>query len=686
MPQLRFWYHLYGIGIEGLNVEVRTAGKWQVVKTFNGPQQTSITSPWKELVVSLAPFKGDTIQVRIVGERKFQSLYATSISIDDFQIVNAPTCPESENLVATAISDTAVQLNWLSGGASNWQIAYRILGSSNPFTIIQASAKPFILGGLSSNTTYEIMVRDSCGLGDTGPFSISDTVTTLCGYITFPYLENFDGPNWVIGNMGSNANNQIDDCWYRQPLSSPSFGPYGSPTFSTNTGPLTDYSGTGKFLYTEASDGVGAGKINMPLVIVPDSADKPYLKFAYHMYGSDIHSLKVKIDNGKGAGLVNVWQLNGQQQISSAAAWRVDSISLDDYANDTITIQFIGRNTGYNGDVAIDEVELKFCSPVAADIQNQNNYLSVSFDTTATTGASQFIWDFGNGKTDSSVSPVHIYDSAGTYQMHLYAYNGCGKSDTVSKIITVCDTLYAGFSTSINGDTLFYYADSSNNAVGFDWNLDDGKTSTAQSSYLVFDSTGYKTIILTSYNTCGDTITSTRNIAVCPKPIARWSYDTLTPTGTGLRVQFTSTNSKYASNYHWDFGDGQTGTGPSPIHTYSTVSYHYQVVLTVKNGCGDADTLQSRLRYIGLDELSEAGQIDLYPNPTNGVVRIKASDRKLQPASIVVYNNAGKKVPVKTESVGDELEISLHRFPPGVYFIKVNDTKNNAVYKVIKTE
>ena len=588
-----------------------------------------------------------------------------------------------------SLTANSALLSWTGGGASSWQIAVRDTSQSAGFIIVNANSNPYWLSNLSQNTTYEIIVRDSCGPGDLSLWSLPLEFTTRCGMITFPYLETFDGPEWQKG-PGSTINNgshKISVCWTKANIPNLDFGTGQSNTNSFSTGPSADYSGTGKYIYTEASNGIEAGKINMPLVIVPDSSENPYLKFAYHMYGSNIHSLKVKIDDGNGSGLVNVWQLNGQQQISSNSPWLFDSISLKAYAFDTITIQFIGRNTGYNGDVAIDEVELKFCSPVSTGITNQNNFLSVNFDTTATTGASHFVWDFGNGKTDSAASALHQYDSAGTYQVMIYAYNDCGKGDTAYKTITVCDTLSADFTTYISGDTLFCNADTTNNAIGFEWNLDDGHTDTVQNSYITYDTTGYKTISLTTYNNCGDTIISTKNIAVCPKPVAHWSYDTLPPIGIGLRLQFTTTNSKYATNYYWDFGDGQTGSGPNPIHTYSTVSYHYQVTLRVENGCGDSDTLQSRLRHIDLEEVGTVHNIHLYPNPTNGLVRILSTHGKLDVNDIAIYSAEGQRQAVKPETIGpNEVEVSLHRFSPGIYFVEILNNNTNSVYKLVKTE
>ena len=46
------------------------------------------------------------------------------------------------------------------------------------------------------------------------------------------------------------------------------------------------------------------------------------------------------------------------------------------------------------------------------------------------------------------------------------------------------------------------------------------------------------------------------------------------------------------SNYHWNFGDGTSGSGVSPLHTYWTNGF-YWVVLTVTDNDGATDTFQN---------------------------------------------------------------------------------------------
>ena len=89
----------------------------------------------------------------------------------------------------------------------------------------------------------------------------------------------------------------------------------------------------------------------------------------------------------------------------------------------------------------------------------------------------------------------------------------------------------------------------------------------------------------------GQTTYASTQVEVYPNPVANFTATTVCQ---GQTTQFTSTSTTnpigsggayQITSYTWDFGDGQTGAGPNPSHTYAQGG-DYQVTLTVSTGNG----------------------------------------------------------------------------------------------------
>jgi len=127
------------------------------------------------------------------------------------------------------------------------------------------------------------------------------------------------------------------------------------------------------------------------------------------------------------------------------------------------------------------------------------------------------------------------------------------------------------------------FTDNSTGATSWSWNFGAGAvpaTANTQGPHTVtYNSSGSKTVSLTINGNV--TVTKPDYITVYSNPVAGF-----TSSVNDLTATFTNT-SQNATTYLWDFGDGNTSTQTSPVHTYADYG-QYQVTLTANSQmCGD---------------------------------------------------------------------------------------------------
>lgn len=238
--------------------------------------------------------------------------------------------------------------------------------------------------------------------------------------------------------------------------------------------------------------------------------------------------------------------------------------------------------------------------------------LTVMFNNLST-GASNYAWDFGDGVQSTETSPTHIYLNSGitdiVHTVRLTSTSPFGCSDTASVQITVAPGVTAGFiHNGIPGcapmDVTF--TNTSTGAGSYLWDFGDGNTSTAFSPSHTFVNTSFfldiRTVTLTATSPAGCSAAATQQIMVYPTP--NFTFVATPDSGCSpLTVTFPSVVG--AVSYAWDFGDGTTGAGPSPTHTYlnsTTNDQTFTVSLVGSNAFGCTD--------------STTADVLVYPNPT----------------------------------------------------------------------
>jgi len=229
-------------------------------------------------------------------------------------------------------------------------------------------------------------------------------------------------------------------------------------------------------------------------------------------------------------------------------------------------------------------------------------FVNTSFSSTATS----YEWDFGDGSTSNASTTSHQYAANGDYDVRFIVHTSNGCSDTLIQTIQVYDPIaeFAGDNITKSCPNPALITNFTNNSTGgssYEWFFGDGGTSTLMNPAHAFSQVDSFdiTLIATSVNGCTDTISKLDYIQV-GGPFAELEYSTI-ESCTGSDIQFI-VKGDGVTEYTWDFGDGNALTSvPTAANDTITFAYavpgRYQPVLIAEDlsGC--------RIPYIGADSI-----------------------------------------------------------------------------------
>jgi PKD repeat protein len=215
----------------------------------------------------------------------------------------------------------------------------------------------------------------------------------------------------------------------------------------------------------------------------------------------------------------------------------------------------------------------------------------------ASSGATSWAWNFGDGATSSLQNPIHVYAAPGTYTIQLTA-GGSGGQSFASHAVSVVSGIAADFSFSPSNPTTLqnvtFFDRSSGNVVAWQWSFGDGSTSSSQNPVKRYSFAGSYAVALTVSTATGLTSTSSHIISVttaipaAPPVSAAFDVSASSPAVHDL-VTFTDRSSGSPTSWQWSFGDGATSTAQNPAHAYAAQS-SYAVTLTVANATSSSTT------------------------------------------------------------------------------------------------
>ncbi|MEP7263012.1 MAG: PKD domain-containing protein [Bacteroidota bacterium] len=221
--------------------------------------------------------------------------------------------------------------------------------------------------------------------------------------------------------------------------------------------------------------------------------------------------------------------------------------------------------------------------------------MNVQF-TNTTSGATSFVWDFGNGSGSTQANPSNIYIASGVYTVILTTSGSSGTSSSTTTITVVngpVANFHAASTSACQSSGIVQFVNTSTSFDSCVWDFGDGTTTQVTSPSHIYSLPGLFTVTLVVYDRadgCSNSISKNQYINVMPLPTAVISVNDSVSCSSSHVFQFTGTGNNI-NNWHWDFGDGTTSSLQNPAHIYNDTGY-FDVHVTITGLSGCADTLK----------------------------------------------------------------------------------------------
>lgn len=221
---------------------------------------------------------------------------------------------------------------------------------------------------------------------------------------------------------------------------------------------------------------------------------------------------------------------------------------------------------------------------------------TITFNNTST-GATNYLWDFGDGTTSTSTNTnvIKTFASKGVYVIKLVATSANGCKDSISQTINLLDKPTASFTANtvtqcLGGNNFIFTNTSTGSIADAVWYFGDGTFSPLANPSKAYAAFGVYTVklVVTGTNGCKDS--TTINVTVLDKPVTSFNLVGFSACSGSLSISLNNTTIG-ATGFVWNFGDGTTSTQTNPVKTYATTG-SYVVKLVATNGSGCADSTQ----------------------------------------------------------------------------------------------
>ena len=474
-----------------------------------------------------------------------------------------PSCP-SRVLQFTVLgnydSDNSVQWNFGDGFIASSSFAEHAYAATGDFTVTMT------------------VTNSNCGtVMDSAQIEITDTII----------------PEVHVHSYGTGTNicpGENFPFFYDEDLSI--FWDFGDGVTSTDPYPVHSYDSVGNHTVSISVTNECGNTGTIDTIITVSNNVVPFVSFSKDKLLACPNEF-IKFTGGAGFGYTYFWEFDagttadGQVVTHSFAQTGIHTIDL-------FVTNECGNSDSTSGTITITDT----LTPVGwMYISDKTICPGTEIQLIAQSGHAQYVWDFGDGNTDSIQTISYTYNNVGTYPIQLTLENECGNSVTYFDTVIVDPTFSPTASFSLSqltycpGSSVQFNYDGSSDAVNYFWNFGDTSTDTLPNPTHAYSDTGIYSVTLITTNACNKTDTFINPITINSSATALAAFEVYPDINVCPSTLLSFVNlSSDTGNCFWDFGDGTTSTTPNPTHIYSSGG-NYLVKLTATNNCGNSSII-----------------------------------------------------------------------------------------------
>ena len=299
------------------------------------------------------------------------------------------------------------------------------------------------------------------------------------------------------------------------------------------------------------------------------------------------------------------------------------------------------------------------------ELDSNTNSVDVNFDGSNSNdpdgGTLTYTWDFGDGWIGSGATLSHTYTSAGTYTVTLTVTDDENKTDSDTMTVTVqslppvadagddqtveLDPITNSVSVNFDGSNSY---DPDGGALTYAWNFGDGSTGSGATPSHTYTSIGTYTVTLTVTDDENEPDSDTVTVTVqTPPPVADAGNNqtvALDSNTNSVSVSFNGSNSYDPDGgtltYAWNFGDGSTGSGAMPSHTYTSMGT-YTVMFDGSGSYAPAGRTIDAYAWDFGDESTGSGvrSTHTYNTPGTYTVELAVTDDQAAPHKVTATDS-----------------------------------------------